>query len=148
MKSKVVNQDVYISIVLYAVIAFFFTVSSKLQGDSAIFPKMILTVFTILNTVVLCNGIKKTKLMRDGDTSITNSINFATIKVPLIIYSILVGYVIIFKLTNYFIATTIMLLAVMLYYRVRSWKVIASVIIVYNLFIYLLFVLQLKVPLL
>ena len=63
MKSKVIHQDVYISIFIYVALAFLLTVSMKLPKDSSIFPKMLIIGRGLFNSSVLLYGIIKTNLM-------------------------------------------------------------------------------------
>jgi len=146
MKKKVLHQDVYISIVLYIVLAFFLFASIKLPKDSAYFPIMLIAGLAILNTSVLVKGLNKTKEMGKEGT-IVNAINWDTIKVPLLVFVFVVGYIVLFRLTNYYISTTVFMIALMKFYKVKSWKAIIVVTLIYNVFVYLGFSIGLKVPL-
>lgn len=146
MKSKVIHQDVYISIVLYIVLALLLTVSMKLPKDSSIFPNMLIIGLTILNTSVLLKGINKTKSMRSEGT-VVNPIRWEIIKVPLIVFTFIVGYILLFRLTNFYIATSIFMIVLMKFYKVQSWKTVILVTLVFNVFIYLGFSIGLNVPL-
>ena len=84
MKIKPMHQDVYISVVLYLVSIFFLIQSLKLPSDSAMFPILAIVAFAILNTIVLFDGIKKTKAMWNEAGSI-NTINCNIIKKPLVV---------------------------------------------------------------
>jgi hypothetical protein len=147
MKLKPIHQDVYISLLLYIVSIFFLIASSKLPKDSAIFPNLLIIAFAILNTSVLYKGIKKTKTMRNEDPNAVNSIKWDVLKKPLIVFVLTVIYVILFKFTNYFIATTIFMIALMKFYRIKSWKNIILITIVFNIITYVGFVKTLNVPL-
>lgn len=146
MKSKVIHQDVYISIFIYAALAFLLTVSMKLPKDSSIFPKMLITGLALFNTSVLLKGIKKTKLMRTEGTAV-NPIRWEIIKAPLLVFAFTVGYIVLFRFTNFYVATTIYMIGLMKFYKVQSWKAIIFVTLIFNLFIYLGFSVGLNVPL-
>lgn len=147
MKSKKIHQDVYASIVIYLVLLFLFVVALKLPENSAIFPNMLIAAITILNTIVLFNGIKKTKSMREENSTAEDSIKFEAMKKPLIVFLLSVIYIILFAFTNYFIATGIFMVALMRFYKIASWKKIILIILVYNIIIYFGFSKLLNVPL-
>ena len=73
-------------------------------------------------------------------------LTFETAKMPLVVFLATVVYVVVFAFTNYFIATSIMLVAFMLVEKVKV-KWVALVTVVYLAFIYYLFVVQLSVRL-
>lgn len=148
MKLKLLHQDVYISLVVYVAIVFLLSVSVKLTGDSAIFPTMLLVALGMLNTAILVKGISKTKSMKLENSTIVNPIRLEIIKVPLIVFMFAVGYVIMFTLTNFFIATPIFMIGLMKYYKIKSWKTIILVTVIFNLLIYIGFDKMLNVPLL
>lgn len=148
MKSKLFHQDVYISIAIYVAIALLLTVSVKLLGHSSVFPTMLLIAIGILNTSVLAKGIHKTKSMNADNSKITNPIRWEIIRIPLIVFIFLVIYVILFTITNFFIATTIFMIALMKFYKIKSWKTILLVTLIFNIFVYIGFYKMLNVPLL
>ncbi len=102
----------------------------------------------ILNIFIFAGGIKKSKMLQDDEEEVKKQIHFSVIKQPLIVFAIIVLYTILFDFLGYFIATPLLILTMVLFYKVRKWKLIVSVIIVYHIFIYALFIWQLNVPLL
>ena len=147
MKIKPMHQDVYISVVLYLVSIFFLIQSLKLPSDSAMFPILAIVAFAILNTIVLFDGIKKTKAMWNEEPGSINTINCNIIKKPLVVFVLTVIYAILFKYTNFFIATTIYMIALMKFYKIKSWLNIISITTAFNIVIYIGFVKMLHVPL-
>lgn len=146
MKSKVIHQDVYISSVLYVVLAFFLSVSMKLPKDSSYFPIMLIAGLAIFNTSVLIKGISRTKEMRNEESA-KNAISWDSIKIPLLVFVIIAVYIVLFSLTNFYVATSIFMVALMKFYRVQSWKTIILVTLIFNIFIYVGFTIGLNVPL-
>lgn len=147
MKSKSLHQDVYISIALYVAFLFFLSISLKLPGESRIFPSIILVALLILNTFVLIKGIKQTMEMRSDYSVVKNSISWEVIKVPLLIFLMVVAYGALFRLTNYFISTSIFMIGLLKFYKVKSWKAIILITIGFNVVVYFGFSQFLKVPL-
>lgn len=147
MNSKSVHQDVYISAALFIILALLMAITFTLPDDSSIFPFMLIGGIGILNLFVMIKAISKTKVMRASDKAITNPINWEAIKIPMLIFVMTIGYIVIFRFTNFFVATTIFLIALMKFYKVTSWKVILITTVVFDVIIYLGFVKFLNVPL-
>lgn len=147
MNTKNVHQDVFISIIVYLTLGFLFIVSLKIKGDSGLFPRLVIGGLTLLNSILLFRGIKKTKEAKVNETDVNNTIIIEDIKWPLIVLFVTVAYVVLFNYTNFFIASTIFLIGLMKLYKMKSWKTILLVTFAFNVFIYLGFVLALKVPL-
>lgn len=147
MNSKPIHQDVYISTALFVLLALLFTITLKLPESSSIFPFMLIGGIGILNVFVLLNAISKTKAMRSSESNVTNAINWEAIKIPLLIFLFTVVYIILFRFTNFFVATTIFLITLMKFYKVKSWKVIILTTVIFDIVIYVGFVRFLNVPL-
>jgi hypothetical protein len=56
-------------------------------------------------------------------------------------------YALVFSLTNYFVATSLFMIGLMKFYKVKSWKTILLLVVIFNAAIYVGFVMGLKVPL-
>ena len=101
-----------------------------------------------INVVML---VRKDRELKGKDVSEPSMLTFETAKMPLVVFLATVVYVVVFAFTNYFIATSIMLVAFMLvaFMLVEKVKVkwVALVTVVYLAFIYYLFVVQLSVRL-
>jgi hypothetical protein len=140
------HQDVYTSVILFMV-AFFFLVRSLLfPFEAAIYPLVLMGLILFLDIFVLIGGIRKTRQRQAGDDSV-QTITWAMVKMPVIVLCFVVAYIVLFHWANYFIATPVFLILLMLYFKVRSWKAFVFVPLCYLAFTYLLFVWQLKVPL-
>ncbi len=147
MNSKSIHQDVYISAALFLILAILFAVTLELPESSSIFPYMLIGGIGILNMFVMLKAITKTKAMRASKSPATNPINWETIKVPMLIFVMTVAYIILFRFTNFFIATTFFLIALMKFYKVNSWKVILLTTVIFDILMYVGFVKLLNVPL-
>lgn len=147
VNTKTIHQDVYISVAIFLILALLFTITLTLPEASSIFPYMLIGGIGILNVFVLIKAIMKTREMRGSDSKITNPINWEAIKVPMLIFLMTVVYIVLFNFTNFFIATTIFLIALMRFYKVTSWKTIMLTTIVFDIVVYVGFVRFLHVPL-
>lgn len=140
---KKVKQDLLACSIIYVFMLFCFWQTLTMKTGSEIMPRLVLAVALICNTALVVRVLINGKKVSDSEayTSISE------IKVPILMFLGVVLYCLIFSFTNYFIATAIMLLAFMLIEKVRPiWKIIA-IDAVYLVFIYVLFVMVLKVPL-
>ncbi len=55
------KQDILVAVVIYAVVGFLFAVTTSLSSDSALLPRMVLTLTAIVNTVDVWYIIAKDK---------------------------------------------------------------------------------------
>jgi hypothetical protein len=147
LNTKSIHQDVYISAALFLILALLFTITLKLPDSSSIFPFMLIGGIGILNVFVMLKALSKTKAMRVSESTIPNPINWETIKIPMLIFIMTVGYIVIFQFTNFFVSSSIFLITLMKFYKVTSWKVIILTTIIFNVIIYVGFVRFLNVPL-
>jgi hypothetical protein len=95
----------------------------------------------------MLKALSKTKAMRVSESTIINPINWETIKIPMLIFIMTVAYIVIFQFTNFFVSSSIFLITLMKFYKVKSWKVIILTTIIFNVIIYVGFVRFLNVPL-
>ena len=127
-----------VSAVLYAFILFCWICTNNFVGDAALFPRMILVLFAVLNTIMVIQAF--TKKGREEKSKF----NAKDTLMPLLYFAGVVVYIILFSLIGYFPATVIMLIAFFLILKVRPYWLIAALTGGYCLFVYLLFVLWLK----
>lgn len=147
MKKKSLHQDVYISVAVYIIVGALLLISVGMNESSAIFPRMILIGLALLNTAVFVRGIKNTNILNKSEEGIINPIRSEVIKAPLIVFGITALYALLFSITNFFIATSIFMIGLMKFYKVKSWKTIILLVLIFNAAIYVGFVMGLKVPL-
>lgn len=146
MKRKSIHDNLYICIIVFVFLALLIPITLKFPRDSAIFPMMLIIGIGILNTILLFNTLKKMK--KNSETGVEyNRIKWEIIKKPLVVFLLTVVYAFLFDKTNFFIATTIYMIALMKYYKVKSSKVIILVTVITNIIIYVSFSMGLHVPL-
>ena len=138
------KQELIISAVVYALIAFFFVAGLRLLPDSRVFPNIILGLMTVANTVNIVVVLQKERKEKGSQEKL---ITFREVRFPLLAFLGAVAYVVLFVLTNYFIASAVFIVAFMLILKVRPIWLIAVITVVYSAFIYWLFVVQLSVRL-
>ena len=134
---KANKQGLIIGAVLYAFIVFCWMCTNSFVGDAALFPRMILVLFAVLNTIMVIQAF-----INKGKSE--SKFHMKDAAMPLLYFAGVVVYIILFALIGYFPATVIMLIAFFLILKVRPYWLIAVLTGGYCLFVYLLFVLWLK----
>ncbi|WMJ83724.1 tripartite tricarboxylate transporter TctB family protein [Oscillospiraceae bacterium LTW-04] len=138
MSSKT-KQDLICGSVIYAVLLGAFYMSTKMLPETALFPKLIISTFAILNTIMIIQAFKAS-----GDSSL----NLSIMKMPILYFISIAIYVVLFSIVGYFPSTIIMLVSTMYFMKVRPYWIIAAVTAGYMAFVYVLFIMWLKVSLL
>ena len=130
-------QKIIVGTVLYAFIVFCWFCTNSFVGDAVLFPRMILILFAVLNTIMIVQYFLG-KDKGDSKFKIKDAL------LPLAYFAGIVVYILLFSWLGYFPATVIMLIAYFLILKVRPYWLIAALTGGYCLFVYLLFVLWLK----
>lgn len=140
--NKKAKQDIIACLVIYAFILFCFVQTFTMKSGSDVMPRMVLALATICNTALAIRTIRQLK--KPGDEGYTS---IAEIKIPVLMFLGVVLYCLLFSFTNYFIATAVLIAAFMLIEKVKPVWLVVTIDAVFLVFIYVLFVLVLKVPL-
>jgi hypothetical protein len=143
-EKRKINNDVYIGGILTAISLFFYFEAAKIHPEAAQFPNLMLVTLIIMSVLLAILGIRKTlrpELTLKSDTLL----KFKVIRTPLIVFGIVALYMALIRFTGFFIATAIFVPVFMIFYGVRSIRVLVITDIVLNLFVYVLFVRLLKV---
>ena len=141
------KQDMIIAVVVYGIIGFLLAVTMSLSSDSALFPRMVLALMAIVNTVNVWQIISKDHKLRAEGISEPEMLAFHDAKMPLVVFLGSIAYTALFVLTNYFVATAVMIIVYMLIEKVKPKWMILVITALYLAFIYYLFVVQLSVRL-
>ena len=143
MFGRRVHVDIWIGLILMAFSSFFLSESTKFPEGSAQFPKFVLGLFFLLAALLFVVGaIRTVKKSSKGDVKVDwrNAVGKAHI-----VFAMIVAYTVLIVIIGFFPATIIFCPVIMIYYGVRSIKYLVLVTIIQALFIYLLFVVQLRV---
>lgn len=142
--NKKARQDVIVSIFIYVFIALAFLPTIKMKNGAQMMPWLILAIALLCNTINLIRTIAGAGKKTDSE----GYLSFSDIKIPLLVFLGIVVYAIMIKYTNYFVATGIFLPVFMLLEKVKKYWMIALIDVIYLVFIYIMFIVVLKVPLL
>jgi hypothetical protein len=145
-EKRKINNDVYIGGILTIISGFFYFEATKIHREAAQFPKLMLVALIIMSALLIALGIRKTlrpELTLKSDTLL----KFKVIRTPLIVFGIVALYLVLIRFTGFFIATAIFVPVFMVFYGVKSIRVLIITDVALNLFVYVLFVRLLKVVL-
>lgn len=140
MKLKNIHTDVWIGLVLIALSIVFYVMSCSFANmDAATWPRVILIGIMILSTMLVLHGWQLTRQNADAALPGLNSVAGAMgALVIMIIYAILMNF------TGYFVSSAIFLPVGMFLLGQRNWKAILGVTVGLEVFVYILFVMQLQ----
>ena len=138
--SPKVRESLITSVALLAVFAFLFTQTMSLPSNAALFPRMCLILLSVLTLLMLYFDVKK-----HAKDNAEGGVHFKEILMPLVAFVGIIIYALLFEFFGYFPATIIMLVAFMFALKVKPWWLILAITAGYSVFIYLMFVVWLKV---
>ena len=145
MEKKKLHQDVFVGIAALIFVAWVLFLNRKLPIGSALMPLLLCGLLAVLGIIIIIQGLKKSASGRPEDMKVL--LNEDILKVPLIAWLFVLGYVLLFFFVGYFIATAVMLVALMRYMKRTDWKMIIAITVIYLLFMYFVFVRQFGLPL-
>ncbi|MBQ7534697.1 MAG: tripartite tricarboxylate transporter TctB family protein [Stomatobaculum sp.] len=140
MENRKLHQDVFVGLGSLVFVAWVLFLNRKLPLGSALMPHLLCGILALLGIIILVQGLNKTK--RQNPEEMKELLNADILKVPLICWLFVLGYVILFLVAGYFIATAVMLVALMRYMKRTDWKMIILITVCYLAFIYFVFVRQ------
>lgn len=146
MEKKKVHQDVVIGFVCLLITLFIFWINRNLAADAAMMPRLLAALLAFLSLLMIAEGVRKTKEAAVRNEEPKKYLDWDVVKIPLITWVLIAGYVILFNLVGYFIATAIALVVLMRFMKRRNWAVIIAVIVVFLAIMYYAFVLKMHVP--
>lgn len=135
------HQDVYIGVASLLFCAFIFYTNRSLPMESKVMPYAMAAIMAAFSVGIMLTGIKKTR-----ETGAQGNITWDAIKIPVCMLGCIACYILLFRLVGYLVATPVMLIVIMLFLRRRSKKEIIGITAGYLIFVYVLFVVILKVP--
>lgn len=140
MKLRNIHANVWIGGVLIILSAIFYGMAGKFVNPSAaVWPRAVLVGIIILSALLVLNGVKQTAAHADPGL-----IPLDIIKGPMAALLVIVVYAVLMKFAGYFVSTAIFLPFGMFALGQRNWKAILGVTVGLELFVYVLFVMQLQ----
>jgi len=145
-KSK---QDIVISIFLYALSAYVFSLTGNLGAmESKRFPYVILSLIVLLTTILFTRALKVFLAASEERREQKSPSGFDKVRwFPYFAFIGIVLYAVLFDFTNYFFASAALIMVFLLINKIRPIWLIGTVTGGYLFFAYILFVQLLKVKL-
>jgi hypothetical protein len=123
--------------------------TGSMPAGAAQFPKVILACFIGFGLWIAYKGVVKTRLLKNdrGDQVKDKPLDLTQLKRPFLTLAGVIMYVAAIKLAGFFVASTAFVLVFMWFSGIRSIKKMLLITLGMDIFLYLLFVIQLKVQL-
>ena len=144
MNKQVFRQNLAAGIVVVGVAAAAFVLSFEMPGSASIFPRIassILFLLGFLLSITSILGLKRDTETGDKPVHLSQFIN------PAITLLIVLGYVLGMKTLGFYTSTVLMLMTFMYFMGITSIKTILIVTVIVTALVYLVFSVQLRVPL-
>ncbi len=146
-----IHQDVVIGFIFILVSILLYMKTFDFMGEAAIYPRALIVFMIVFASLIIYSGLKKTKQLKEGhevkyegeEGPLTPSL----LKSPFITLLIVGVYAGLLSVIGFFPATILFVIAFLWFMGVKKWKVYVLTSLGLNLFIYLLFVVQLNVHL-
>lgn len=143
------HHDLWIGILMCVAAVVMLLRTSSMPAGAEQFPKVILWCFIAFGLWITYKGILKTRLLISGrgDEVKDKPLALKTMKRPMLTLAGVIVYVAAIKIAGFFVASNLFVLAFMWLSGMRAVKKMAFVMAGLDVFLYLLFVVQLKVQL-
>lgn len=140
MKLSKIHIDVWMGALLIVLSVIFYMMAGQFSNpDAATWPRLILVCIIILSVMLVIHGLKLTQQNAEPGTIPAN-----VLKGPMATLAMIIVYAIAMNFTGYFVSTAIFLPLGMFALGQRNWKAIVGVTVGLEVFIYVLFVMQLQ----
>lgn len=149
--SRYLHQDVIVGFVLVAICAILYPLTYGFTGEAATWPRGILLLLAALGILISVKGARRVTGQRERqksvDTGEEEKLTPSLLKTPMAVLLAVVVYAGLLEIVGFFPSTVLFLGGYLWCGGVRDWRVLGGVVIGLNLFVYLLFVVQLNVQL-
>lgn len=145
------HQDIYIGFVLILIGLFLFIETLDFTQDSANYPRGIIILFIFFSVLIIIEGFRKTKLMKEENVNLfegeESPLNLSILKSPLFSIAFVIIYAVLIPTLGFFVSTLLFTIVFLWFMGVRKWQTYVYTAVGIDLFVYLLFVMQLNVRL-
>jgi hypothetical protein len=149
--SRHLHQDVFAGLVLVAIAAVLYPLTYGFTGEAATWPRGILLLLAGFGILISMKGVRRAGAEREGqetaDEGEEETLTPSLLKTPMALLLVVVVYAALLEVIGFFPSTILFLASYLWYGGVRDWRVLGGVVIGLNVFVYLLFVVQLNVQL-
>ena len=141
--NKQLHRDVWVGSILLAFCLVVLYISVNISGEAAYLPTALSIMMMACAASVILNGLRKSK---PAGEPFRYSMTLKDGKNAFVFMLVIFLYYWGFKLLGYWVTTPIFLVLTQKYLRVKSWKTIALVTVIYTVITFVLFVVILKLP--
>jgi hypothetical protein len=138
------HQDIAIGIIILLFCAFFGYESLQMDMGPAMMPLILLTLMAVLGVLILCGGIKKSR-NASPENPVKPFITLSSLKTPLTMFILILGYILLFFFVGYYVATALFLMCAMRYLKIKNWWLMFFVTAGFIAFTYFFLVRQLNI---
>lgn len=142
---KNIHLDTFIGLLIFLVSGCFYYLTLDIPPEPAEFPRLVIIILMVFSLVIMSKGVLLS--VRANKKGLIVERYFERIRGPMVVYFSLCVYVLLIEFLGFFTSTTIASAFFMILFGMRSYKRIFFVLSGINVFIYLLFVWQLKIVL-
>ncbi len=137
---KKIHANVWLGMFLIVFsIVFYLMAGNFINPEAATWPRLILIITAFLSVMLFLQGVRLTLKKADPEMP-----SLHRLKGPMSAVILILAYAVLMNYTGYFFSTAIFLPIAMFALGQRDWKILLGVTAGLELFIYVLFVVQLK----
>ncbi len=141
--NKQLHRDVWVGSILLAFCLLVLYFSVHISGQASYLPTALSLMMMACAATVAINGLRKSK---PAGTRMHYAMTLRNGKNAFLFMLFIFLYYLAFKLLGYWVTTPIFLVLTQKYLRVKSWKTIVLVTVLYTAITFILFVVILKLP--
>lgn len=126
--------------------AFFFILTGSFPKESSYFPRFFTCMLILISALIIWQGVQKTRHLQKGEMAETGDvpITFGELRLPMLGIVGIGGYIAAIPILGFFVSTGLFLIAYMWCLKIRRIPVLLISTFAVEAFIYVLFVIQLK----
>lgn len=137
MVKKYLNSDIVIGI-LIIILSFTLIINTEYMPEEAsMFPNVVLRLSLTMGLILAIIGVRKVRNIETQKKESSTELN--NIKNPLIVFGIILGFAILFRLLGFYISSAIFIVIYMMFYGERRIKVILPTALLLNAGVFILF---------
>jgi putative tricarboxylic transport membrane protein len=144
MHRKRIHADVYVGVFLEIICLLFWILANGFRvSDAAMWPRAVIIIVVLLSGIMIARGVLRTKAAwAEGAQVMALDIN--DLPGVLVAVIVMIVYAVAMKFVGFFISTAIFLPSSMFVLGQRKWLVLIGTTVGIELFVWFLFVYQLK----
>lgn len=144
MNKRVFKQDMIAGLIVLAIALFAFAFTFEMPGSAPLFPRIASSILFLLGLVLVVTSYTGIRRGRPTDRKPVLASVFYN---PALTLLIVIAYIIGMRLLGFYVSSLLMIAGMMYFLGARSVKSIILVTVIVTAVVYLIFTVQLRVPL-